>query len=283
MDGPPPGCRWIRGDDDVRLVLGLCDRGAANGPRRVGEVASPLLDSNGVPVETVLTTLLNALARGPGRALARARRLPRHRAAPRSTRGSAFLLDHRRRSSTWFSSPAPIRRSPWLAFVRAATWSRSAPRTCGSPSRRPSAYLNGPMGLGLTAGDVAALEGRTEGWIAALQLAALSIGGRRRPGRVHRGVRRRRPVHRRLPRRRGPRASARRDPAVPARDLDPRSPDRVRCATPSPEPTTAAARSRRSSGRTCSSSRSTIAGAGTAITTCSRTCFVPDCWPSSQT
>ena len=34
------------------------------------------------------------------------------------------------------------------------------------------------MGLGLTAGDVAVLEGRTEGWIAALQLAALSIGGR---------------------------------------------------------------------------------------------------------
>jgi len=34
------------------------------------------------------------------------------------------------------------------------------------------------MGLVLTAGDVAALEGRTEGWIAALQLAALSLEGR---------------------------------------------------------------------------------------------------------
>jgi LuxR family maltose regulon positive regulatory protein len=40
------------------------------------------------------------------------------------------------------------------------------------------AYLNGVMGLTLTAGDVAALEGRTEGWIAALQLAALSMHGR---------------------------------------------------------------------------------------------------------
>ncbi|MEJ7796561.1 MAG: helix-turn-helix transcriptional regulator, partial [Nocardioides sp.] len=39
-------------------------------------------------------------------------------------------------------------------------------------------YLNGVMGLTLTAGDVAALEGRTEGWIAALQLAALSMQGR---------------------------------------------------------------------------------------------------------
>ena len=41
-----------------------------------------------------------------------------------------------------------------------------------------AAYLNGVMGLVLTAPDVAALEGRTEGWIAALQLAALSMQGR---------------------------------------------------------------------------------------------------------
>src|SRR5215207_7606727 len=41
-----------------------------------------------------------------------------------------------------------------------------------------AAYLNGVMGLVLSAGDVAALEGRTEGWIAALQLAALSMQGR---------------------------------------------------------------------------------------------------------
>ena len=39
-------------------------------------------------------------------------------------------------------------------------------------------YLNGVMGLVLRAEDVAALEGRTEGWIAALQLAALSLQGR---------------------------------------------------------------------------------------------------------
>src|SRR5438105_7521805 len=39
-------------------------------------------------------------------------------------------------------------------------------------------YLNEVMGLDLTAHDVAVLEGRTEGWIAALQLAALSMQGR---------------------------------------------------------------------------------------------------------
>jgi LuxR family maltose regulon positive regulatory protein len=39
-------------------------------------------------------------------------------------------------------------------------------------------YLNDVMGLTLTPGDVASLEERTEGWIAALQLAALSMQGR---------------------------------------------------------------------------------------------------------
>ena len=43
------------------------------------------------------------------------------------------------------------------------------------------AYFNGVMGLGLTAADVAALEVRTEGWIAALHLAGLSMQGRDDP------------------------------------------------------------------------------------------------------
>lgn len=41
-----------------------------------------------------------------------------------------------------------------------------------------AAYLNEAMALDLAPREVAALEGRTEGWIAALQLAALSMQGR---------------------------------------------------------------------------------------------------------
>ena len=41
-----------------------------------------------------------------------------------------------------------------------------------------AAFLNQVMGLNLSAEDVAALEERTEGWIAGLQLAALSMQGR---------------------------------------------------------------------------------------------------------
>src|SRR5215203_6084663 len=41
-----------------------------------------------------------------------------------------------------------------------------------------AAFFNEAMGLDLSDGDVAALETRTEGWIAGLQLAALSLRGR---------------------------------------------------------------------------------------------------------
>src|SRR5438445_743555 len=40
-------------------------------------------------------------------------------------------------------------------------------------------FLNQAMGLNLSAEDIAALGDRTEGWIAGLQLAALSMQGRR--------------------------------------------------------------------------------------------------------
>ena len=72
-----------------------------------------------------------------------------------------------------------------------------------------AAYLNEVMGLELAAGDVAALEGRTEGWIAALQLAALSMQGRDDVAGFIAGLRRGRPLHRRLPGRGGPAAPAR--------------------------------------------------------------------------
>ncbi len=42
-------------------------------------------------------------------------------------------------------------------------------------------YFNDVAALELAAGDIAALESRTEGWAAALQLAALSLRGRAEP------------------------------------------------------------------------------------------------------
>ena len=92
--------------------------------------------------------------------------------------GVAFLLDHLppRLHLVIASRADPalplarLRARGQLAEFRAADL-RFAPDEA-------AAYLNGAMGLELSVREVAALEGRTEGWIAALQLAALSVRGR---------------------------------------------------------------------------------------------------------
>ncbi len=92
--------------------------------------------------------------------------------------GVAFLLDHLPPQvhlviATRVDPPLPLARlraRGQLVEVRAADL-RFAPDEA-------AAYLGDVMGLTLTTREVAALEGRTEGWIAALQLAALSMQGR---------------------------------------------------------------------------------------------------------
>ena len=91
--------------------------------------------------------------------------------------GIGFLLDHLPpqmhlvvASRADPAVPLPrLRASGELTEVRAADL-RFTPDEA-------AAFLNGAMGLNLTPRDVAALESRTEGWIAALQLAALSMQG----------------------------------------------------------------------------------------------------------
>ena len=144
----------------------------------VGESTLALLDApQPPPIETVLTTLLNDLS-----AVAREIVLVLDDYhvidAPEVQDGMAFLLDHLPPQlhvviASRADPALPLAR--WrargeLAEIRAAELRFTADEA--------AAYLNGMMGLQLTARDVAALEGRTEGWIAALQLAALSMQGR---------------------------------------------------------------------------------------------------------
>ncbi len=98
--------------------------------------------------------------------------------APDVHDGLWFLLDHQPATlhvilATRADPPLPLaklRAGGRLAEVRAAELRFT--------SAESEAYLNGPMGLALSAADIATLNGRTEGWIAALQLAALSMQGR---------------------------------------------------------------------------------------------------------
>ncbi len=129
------------------------------------------------PIEAVLASLLNDLGAVPNDTVLV---LDDYHLvdAPEIQRGMAFLLQHMppqlHLMITTRADPAlplgRLRARGELTEIRAADLRFTLDEA--------DAYLDGVLGLGLTARDVATLEGRTEGWIAALQLAGLSIQGR---------------------------------------------------------------------------------------------------------
>ena len=146
----------------------------------VGATALSLLGSPQEPITAVLATLLNDLSALPNDVVLV---LDDYHVVDASDiqDGMAYLIEHLPPQLhllvTTRADPAlPLGR--WrgrgeLIEIRAADL-RFTPEEA-------AAYLNGVMQLELTGRDVVALEGRTEGWIAALQLAALSIQGRDDP------------------------------------------------------------------------------------------------------
>jgi LuxR family maltose regulon positive regulatory protein len=129
------------------------------------------------PLEAVVSSLLNDLAAVAGEVVVV---LDDYHvvASAEIHEAMAFLLDHLPASvhvvlAGRADPPLPLAR--WrargqLLEIRAADLRFTADEAVS--------YCNDSMGLRLTADDVAALDARTEGWIAALQLAALSMQGR---------------------------------------------------------------------------------------------------------
>lgn len=154
------------------LVTSL--QGAAPG---VGAGVLPLLQSGRSPVEHALATVLNELG-----SLTDDLDLvldDYHLAeGPEVNAGMTFFLEHLPAQvhlviSTRSDPALPLARMRArgeLVEIRAADLRFTADEA--------TAYLNEVAGLALAASDVVALEGRTEGWVAALQLAALSLQGR---------------------------------------------------------------------------------------------------------
>jgi LuxR family maltose regulon positive regulatory protein len=144
----------------------------------VGEGALALLQApRPPPIETVLTALLNDLGATAGDIVLV---LDDYHVIDASDvqGGMAFLLDH---LPPWLHVVIASRTDPPLPLARWRARGDLAEIRAAELRFTPdeaAAYLNEMMGLRLTAQDVAALEGRTEGWIAALQLAALSMQGR---------------------------------------------------------------------------------------------------------
>ncbi len=144
----------------------------------VGENALALLQVPGPqPIETVLATLLNDLSAIAGDIVLVLDDY--HVIDAREVQdGMAFLLDH---LPPQLHVVIASRADPALPLARLRARGELAEIRAADLRFTPeeaAAYLKETMGLQLTAPDVAALEGRTEGWIAALQLAALSMQGR---------------------------------------------------------------------------------------------------------
>lgn len=145
---------------------------------KVGATALSLLQGpQPPPIETILATLLNDLGAAQSEIVLVLDDY--HEVdAPGIQIGMAYVLEHLppriHLIMTTRADPAlplgRLRANGELAEIRAADLRFT--------SDEAAAYLNETMGLNLTARDVAALEARTEGWIAALQLAALSMQGR---------------------------------------------------------------------------------------------------------
>ena len=179
---PPstPSVAWLsldRRDNDPSLFWTYVVTAMRTAVDGLGSDALQLLSSSSPSTEAALAALLNDLGGRPEDLLLI---LDDYHLieAPDVHEGMTFLLEHRPPQlhvvlATRTDPPLPLARMRargQLVEVRAADLRFTVEES--------AAYLNGLLELGLSPGDLAALDGRTEGWIAALQLAALSMRGR---------------------------------------------------------------------------------------------------------
>ncbi len=145
-----------------------------------GSRARAVLETAGSSVEAALTELLNELAAHDGQIVLVLDDL--HAIDdPRIADDLAFVLE---RLPAQVHVIATTRADPALPLARLRARGQLVEIRAADlrfTTEEAAAFLNGTMALALSEPDVAALEGRTEGWIAALQLAAVSLRGRDDP------------------------------------------------------------------------------------------------------
>jgi LuxR family maltose regulon positive regulatory protein len=143
----------------------------------VGEAVLAALQSAQPPsTEATLTALLNELAALPDRFVLVIDDYHVIDARPIDT-AVAFLLEH---LSPQLRLVIATREDPQLPLARLRGGGQLSELRVADLRFTPAeaaGFLNQAMGLSLSAEDVATLETRTEGWIAGLQLAALSLRG----------------------------------------------------------------------------------------------------------
>ncbi|MFZ1754842.1 MAG: tetratricopeptide repeat protein [Caldilineaceae bacterium] len=182
--GRPAG--WLlldEGENDptrflAYLVAALKTVTARTGPTTFGAEVLGLLESaQPAPTEPIVTALLNEIAAIPERFTLVLDDYHAIDAEP-ANRALAFLLEH---LPPQMHLVITTREDPNLPLARLRVRNQLTELRAADLRFTPSeaaTFLNQVMGLSLTEADVSALEIRTEGWIAGLQLAALSMQGR---------------------------------------------------------------------------------------------------------
>lgn len=173
------GVAWLsldQRDDDPAVFWAYLVAALRTVAPEVGAAALALLESASSPAEALVATLVNDLSGLSGEVVLV---LDDYHVidSPEIQNGVVFLVEHlpphvRLVIAARADPPLPLARlrsRGQLVELRAADL-RFTPEEAGR-------YLTSAMGLTLTSDDVAALDARTEGWIAALQLAALSLRG----------------------------------------------------------------------------------------------------------
>ncbi len=170
---------WLsldEGDSDpTRFLIYLVSALKTIAPN-IGEGVLGVLQSPQPPIESILTTLLNEITTIPNNFIFV---LDDYHLTDSKAVDNAltFLVEH---MPTQMHMVITTREDPNLPLARLRVRDQLTELRAADLRFSPSEaaeFLNQVMGLSLSAEDIAALEARTEGWIAGLQLAALSMQG----------------------------------------------------------------------------------------------------------
>ncbi len=171
---------WVsldEGDNDLARFLTYLVAALHTIASHIGEsVLGALQSPQSSPTETILTALLNEMSTIPDNFILV---LDDYHVLDAKPIDSAltFLLEH---LPPQMHLVITTREDPQLPIARLRARGQVTELRITDLRFTPSeaaGFLNQMMGLNLSPGDIAALETRTEGWIAGLQLAAISMQG----------------------------------------------------------------------------------------------------------
>jgi len=171
---------WLsldEGDNDPTRFLAYFVAAIQTIHQDIGQsVIAALQSSQPLPIQAILTTLINEIAAIPDRLVLVLDDYHLIEAQP-IHQALTFLLEH---LPPQMHLVIATREDPHLPLARLRARGQLTELRATDLrfiSSEAAEFLNQVMGLDLSADDIAALETRTEGWIAGLQLAALALQG----------------------------------------------------------------------------------------------------------